>query len=123
MFRGDLGAGQDNPEIVLRLEREERGMEERREVMALLPAPLLPSLASPKSIRAQVGSENAAAEPSSSVCLLSLFPSFLSDVEPSALSVSLLCSFGSSTLLCKEAEVRLEQSLTSFDLHGAEIQS
>ena len=116
MFRGDLGAGQDNPEIVLRLEREERG----REVMALLPAPLLPSLASPKSIRAQVGSENAAAEPSS-VCLPSLFPSFLSDVEPSALSVSLLCSFGSSTLLCKEAEERLEQSLTSFDLHGAEI--
>ena len=87
--------------------------------MALLPAPLLPSLASPKSIRAQVGSENAA-EPSS-VCLLSLFPSFLSDVEASALSVSLLCSFGSSTLLCKEAEERLEQSLTSFDLHGAEI--
>ena len=117
MFRGDLGAGQDNPEIVLRLERGERV---RGEVMALLPAPLLPSLASPKSIRAQVGSENAAAEPSS-VCLPSLFPSFLSDVEPSALSVSLLCSFGSSTLLCKEAEVRLEQSLTSFDLHGAEI--
>ena len=28
MFRGDLGAGQDNPEIVLRLEREERREEE-----------------------------------------------------------------------------------------------
>ena len=27
MFLGDLGAGQDNPEIVLRLEREERGGE------------------------------------------------------------------------------------------------
>ena len=29
MFRGDLGAGQDNPEIVLRLEREGRGEEGR----------------------------------------------------------------------------------------------
>ena len=73
MFRGDLGAGQDNPEIVLRLEREERG----REVMALLPAPLLPSLASPKSIRAQVGSENAAAEPSSLRVSSLSFPFFL----------------------------------------------
>ena len=32
--------------------------------MALLPPLLLPSLASPKSIRAQVGSENAADDPS-----------------------------------------------------------